>query len=1561
MKKVFWWIFGILLTPLLLFVILVVLFYLPPIQNWAVEKVTAIVSEKTGMQISIGHVQLSFPLDLSIENFKMIAPPSSTASSLPEVNIPTEDRDTIADVERLVVDVQLWPLLHKKVIINELEVTNTKLNTNGFVDAAQVKGSFKRLFVTSKGIDLDQQMVELNGTRLEEAQVSIVIRDSVPEDTTKTETLWKIHADSLAIVRSEVILHMPGDTMSIQAQMSELKAHEAFIDLTSQTYTVNNVDWIDGELRYDQNILPPIDGLDFNHLDLTSINIGIDSIYYHDPSLRFFIRQMGLKEKSSLEVTNITGAVAMEDGSLKLPRFHLKMPSSDVLLSLDMPLSLTDSIDPGRMKLRMDAQLGRQDLLPFMSLLPPAMQERWPHYQLSLKGQLDGNMDYMEFSDLDVVLPTAFAVKADGFVTHLNDMKQLRADVQFEAQTQNLDFVMAVLPRDVQKNYRFPPLKTKGRAKADGAQYNADVTVYESNGAVKLKGSLNKDVMSYDAKFEVDNLNVHHFMPHDSIYTVTADLTVSGKGTDFLLPRTTLNASGRIDHLRYGHLILDSIALKAQVRNGRANVDIDSHNALLDGLVGLDFLMNPRQLEGTLTADVNEVDLYKFGVVDNPLSIGLCGHVDVSSDMKTTHSVNGFFNDLTLRDSLKTYRPKDIGLLLKTRPDTTYMRVQTGDFIVKLDASGYYEPLLEKLTLLDDSVMSQIEQKIINQSAIRSMLPEMKVHVESKNDNPVAALLKAGQEITFKDLLFDLTSSPVDGLNGNGYIHALTFNEVRLDTINFRLSERNGHLSFGGQVCNNKKNPDFVFNALFDGLVQERGATLGVRYFDASNKLGVRIGAQAEMVDSGIRLHLVPEHPTIGYKEFNLNKDNYILLTPHHKIETKIDLVAYDGAGVKIYSEDDDPSYLQDITISLNKVNLGEVSSVLPYMPSVTGLLDGDYHIVQDAEGNFSVVSDMTVQNMSYEKSFLGNLSTEMVYLQKENDAHAIEARLMKDEQEIGQITGTYYHQGEGSLDAVFKMKHLPLSLVNGFIPDHIIGLQGYGDGELAIKGKIAEPHVDGEIYLDSSYIESVPYGVTMRFDNDPMRIVDSKLLFENFAVYAYNNNPLNVQGNVDFSHLDHMKVDLRMRAQNFQIIGAEENPQSIVYGKTFVNVLASMRGPVDDLTMRGRLEVLGSTDMNYVLRDSPLATDNRLNELVKFTDFSDTAQVIVERPSLNGFRMDMTVDVSTGAHIMAYLNTDHSNYIDLMGGGTLRMQYSPSENLRMTGRYTLSNGEMKYSLHIIPLKTFTIQDGSYIEFTGDVMNPTLNITATERTKANVTDNSGVSRSVLFDCGVKITKTLNDMGVEFTLDAPEDLQLHGELMAMGVEQRGKLAVTMLTTGMYLNSDGSNTGSFTMNSALGAFLNSEIHSITGNALRTLDLSFGMDKATDASGQNYTDYSFKFAKRFMDNRLKISVGGLVSTGASYQQRNNSFFDNVSLEYRLNQTANKFITVYYQNNAYDWLDGYMQKYGAGFTWRRSLQSFWDIFRFKDTQDRMHMRPMSPESPNDTTKVQQEKEKNK
>ena len=1513
---------GILLSPVLLFVLLTILIYLPPVQNWLVDKVAAYASEETGMEITVDHVDLSFPLDLGVDGIRVIHQP-----------------DTIADVERLVVDVQLVPLFGGKVVVNQLEIKNTQLNTNGFVEAAKVKGRFSRLFVKSDGIDLHRETIEVNGARLEDAQLDIALNDSVPEDTTTSQNRWKIHIDEARVQHSDIALHMPGDTMSVRMHMGSLTAREAQVDLETETYTVQQVDWDNGALQYDQNFQPRIDGLDYNHLDLSHISIGIDSIYYHDPTLRLVMRHVALREKSGLQVTDLTGPVEMENGTLRLPKFHLKTPDSEIAVEMDMPLNLMDSIAPGQLQLRLRAQVGKKDVMVFLADMPQGFRDRWPDSPLQVEGALSGNMQHMEFSDVEMTLPSAFHATVTGYADHLDNPKQLRADVQFQAQGGDLSFLVQMLPRQMQRDYRIPNgIRAEGRVKADRANYTFDVTANEDKGRVKLQGQLNADLMRYDATLHVDQLNVHHFMPRDSIYTVTADVKVQGQGTDFLSPRTQLTADAQIQHLRYGHWNLDNMTAQATIRNGHALVDVLSDNPLVNGRLNVDALLNTKKLNATITADLNTVNLYKMRLVDKPLSLGLCGHVDVTSDMKLTHYVSGLISDITVRDSSKALRSEFVGLHLNTTSDTTIVRAQSGDFIVKLDGSGNYEQLLKQLIVLSDSASAQLSNKIIDQPALRRLLPTMKVHVESKRDNPLVTILKS-QGVDFTQLLFDMATSPETGVNGNGFVHSLTYDDVRLDTINFRLTQRKNHLSFGGQIRNNKNNPQFVFNALFDGILQERGATFGVRYYDSDNKLGARIGAQAEMLDSGLNVRLMPETPTLGYKLFKLNADNYIFLGNNKRVKANIDLLAEDGMGVKIYSEESDPTALQDITVSLNKFNLDEVTSVIPYMPRMTGMLHGDYHVVQDAEGHLSVASDMSVRDMTYERSPIGNVSTELLYLQQGDSAHVVEARLMKDDAEIGLLSGTYYHVGGGSLDAMLQLERMPLNIVNGFVPDHLFGLQGYGDGKMTVRGPLSRPQVNGEIYLDSSYVESVPYGVSLRFDNDPVRIVDSKLLLDNFTLYSYNENPLNIQGSVDFSDLDRVMVDVRMRARNFQIIGAKENPHSVAYGKAFVNVFASMRGPADNLNMRGRLEVLGSTDMAYILRDTPLTTDNHLDNLVKFKDFSDTAQVVVNRPPLNGFTMDMTLDVSMGAHIMAYLNADHSNFIDLMGGGTLRMLYTPTDNLRLTGRYTLSNGEMKYSLPVIPLKTFVIQNGSYIEFTGDPMNPTLNITATERTKATVTGSNGAGRSVDFDCGVVVTKTLKDMGVVFTLDAPEDMQLHSELQSMSVEQRGKLAVTMLTTGMYL-ADG-NTQPFSMNSALSSFLNSEINNITGNALRTIDLSFGVDQSLDGTGQTHTDYSFKFAKRFLNNRLKIAVGGKVSSGAELQQRNKSFFDNVSLEYRLDDTANKYLTLFFQNNSYDWLDGYTQKYGGGFIWRRRIQRFTDIFRFKDPAPQRLMRP--------------------
>ena len=141
------------------------------------------------------------------------------------------------------------------------------------------------------------------------------------------------------------------------------------------------------------------------------------------------------------------------------------------------------------------------------------------------------------------------------------------------------------------------------------------------------------------------------------------------------------------------------------------------------------------------------------------------GAVTINSDLKHNHELKGRLGSLSLKDSTKTYHPEDIGLLLRATRDTTLARIQSGDFIVKLDAPGNYEPLLKQLTTLADSVTAQYKDKVIDQSAIKRLLPTMRLHVESSRDNPVADLLRT-KKVDFKNLYADIRTSAETGING---------------------------------------------------------------------------------------------------------------------------------------------------------------------------------------------------------------------------------------------------------------------------------------------------------------------------------------------------------------------------------------------------------------------------------------------------------------------------------------------------------------------------------------------------------------------------------------------------------------------------------------------------------------------------------------------------------------------------------------------------------------------------------------------------------------------------
>ena len=1517
MKKAFTWIGLTLLSPILLFVIIAILLYLPPVQNWAVDKVAEIASEETGMQISVDHVSLAFPLDLSVEGVKVV-----------------RQDDLIADVECVVVDVRLLPLMKKRVVVNQVKLQGATVNTLDLISDVQVKGTVGLLTASSRSIDLNEGVVDVDGAYLNNADITILLSDTAAVDTTTSEPApWLIRVDSVGISQSRVRLHMPGDSMLIDASIGKASAANGYIDLLHSLYKVETFHLDGSSVSYDLPYEPRQEkGLDYNHLALSGIRLGISNFSFCAPDLALTIGEAALREQCGLEVTQIEGIFKMDSAGIRLPQLLLSTPYSNIRARGEFDFNALDSIQPGRMALNLDASLGKNDLMVFLTDMPAAFGKQWPEWPLSIKGNVNGNMEQIHVGELDVTLPTAFHVKGHGNASKLNDMTQLLAQLDIEAETYNLDFVTTLANPQDMEGIRIPHgIKLNGTVHAGGQRYTANLTAREGKGFVKAKGWLVQNMMAYQADVQMQNMNLHHFMPSLNLSELSLTAKAQGRGTDFFKPSSWLDANVNLNHMRYGSLNVDSMTATAQLKNGRAIATVKGDNHLLRGTITADALLSTKNVSATLSTDVQKLDLYAMQLVEKELRVGMCGHIDFQSNLDDIYKVSGLIGDIYIQDSINTFRPDDVGLTVRTQPDTTLVRMQSGDLVIKADASGGYKPLIDNFMALTDTVTEQLRQRLLNETTIKAMWPNAKLYIKSGRQNPIMRLMQSSAGIYFKDMQVDLSTSKAKGLNGDVHIYSLNLDSMRIDTIRIHLRDSDHGLTYQGQVTNNRRNPQFVFNALLDGHLHQKGGVVGLRFYDDRNALGLRIGASASMERDGMSVKLLPERPTLGYREFALNKDNLLHLGRDLKLKANVEMLADDGTGVKIYSENQDSTMLQDLTVSLHRFDLDKLTSVIPYMPHITGILDGDFHLMMDQEQKISVASDLQVAKMTYEKSPIGNVNTELVYMQREDDTHAVQAIMMLEGREVLDLNGSYKNEGKGYLDATLALHRTPMNIVNGFIPDHLLGLEGFAEGELSVKGATNMPQVDGEIYLDSAYLISQPYGVRLRFDNDPVRIINSKLLLENFTMYAYNKNPLNIMGEIDFHDTDRITMSVRMRAQNFQLVNSKQTAESIAYGKVFVNVLAGMSGPLDQLRVRGRLDLLGTTDFTYLLLDSPISTDNRLDELVKFADFSDSTQTVVIKPKPDGLTVDMNISIDPGARILCGLNSELTNFVDLNGGGTLNMKYN-SDGISLTGRYTLTNGTMKYSLPVIPLKTFYIQEGSYVEFTGDITNPRLNITATERTKATVGQDNGESRNVTFDSGVIITKTLNDMGLEFIIDAPEDMNISNELNTMSTEQRAKLAVTMLTTGMYMTE--SNTSKLSINSALSSFLQSEINNITGSALKTIDLSVGLNSSTDATGQARTDYSFKFAKRFWNNRIKVQIGGKVTAGNDVGKQ--TFFDNVSMEYRLTSTSNQYVKLFYNQNVYDWLEGNTAEYGAGYIYKRKLTKLSDIFRIwgKDTQ---------------------------
>lgn len=1569
------------LGALILFILLLpVLAYLPPVQTLLKDAACKIVGKSTGMQVKIDRFRLRFPLDIELDGVRIIE-----ASG-----------DTMLSARALIADVKMRPLLRLDAQLNRLELHDATYAMTS-ADSSLTLSLRAGYLRTEAGsyFNLRDMHLRLRQPVLKDAIVNVDMNVwKQQKDTASSPTRFLIEADKLTLSRVTYSMTMPPVIASLSATIDDGIVKDASVNLTDSHLSFGSVDVRDGNVSYltptaeyikahpapadttsassasppmtieigdaslhfsrvlyaTQNARP-LPGFDPSYIEVAPMSISLHDFYNRQSSLRLPVSSLKASERSGLHITRASGLVAIDSTGLSLSDFSLSTPASSLSATASLPFALM-SMQQGAPSGEINASgsIAWSDIYAFMPALRnmlrplPAAFTAFP-IDFDIKGR--GSMQKVIIDRLGISSGRFISLAAEGHAVNPTDLRKLNASLTFSGSMQDPAPAMQLLRQlsAATTGVRVPKFAISGTAQAIGRSYSADIALRSPAGNVAAKGSVALGPESYDLDARLASLSLGEVMPSLGLGTISGTIHASGTGFNPAHPGASATMKASMQELSYNGCALAPLSLDAEINHGEYGIDMRAaaphFNLSLDGKGHID--ADTYYIDAD--ADVTYLDLQALGLMSD-----ICrgsGKISLHGNANPTAML--FDLDMSTYDVDWEYAGKFYALrqaldasLLATE-EMIDLEVHGRELNAMFHAPTSLKSFMAAIDKAMPLISSQIAKKQIDFEALQPALPPFSLSLDAQGSGLLSELLD-GTGYSAASLRANI-SNDSKILGDIKLLSASSGEQMTLDTVTLNLSQRGKLMDYRLHLGNRPGNmPEFA-QVTASGYVGGNRASLFVRQQNAKGETGYRLGVTAAMLDSVLALHLTPVKAVIGYKNWTINDDNYINIGPGRRIAA--DLQAASGASsIALHSSVSGDS-LPALDVDINNLLIEDFLQIAALAPPVTGAIDSRMHLVyrgSSITGNGSV----GVSRLRYDGMDVGDLDFNFKAGMNFNGNVGCSLGLLLNKSEILRASGYILNDSTAAAHNTPQLAQLkvdlldfPLDIANPFIGPDIMKLDGHLNGSMKLTGSMEAPLLNGEITCDSVGVYIPMAASRLHLDSSqPITVKDNSLLFENFNIYASGKNPITLTGYLDAKDLSDIRFDMSLAGNNVALVNNKRSAGSDIYGQLFVTLAAHAKGSLSRMTVDGNMQVLPATNIFYTLASAsgtPLSGQPSTTDVVKFVQFSDSTMVVKAdtlRSSTTAMRITASLGIISGAKVT----------VNLSGNGTDKVQISPSGNLsylqtymgdmRLNGTLSLGSGFARYSLPAIGDKSFDIDPESYVTWTGDILNPSLHINATDHVKANVQQEGANSRLIYFDVLLSVLGTLNAPKVSFDLSTDDDITVQNELQGMTAEQRSASAINLLLYNTYTG-PGVKASANLGGNPLYSFLEGQLNSLAAKYITGVDLSFGIDqydKTVNGETSGTTSYSYQVSKSLFDNRFKIVVGGNYSTDANADENfAQNLISDISFEYSLRQTATSsmYVRLFRHTGFESILEGEITETGVGFVLKRKIADLRSLFR--------------------------------
>lgn len=1537
-------------------VLLVIALYLPPVQHFIKNKAVTYVSENFGMQLSVERLRLRFPLRLAVDDAQAV----------------TTEGDTLFRCAALRADIALWPLLRKEVVVRQFEFDETSFHLDDTTGGLDLRVRVQKLALTADRVDLAQQTAHIPSIRLSGATVGLTLSEARP-DTTETDTTaaplrWKIAADRLLLDRIAFTMRNTSPESDLKARIESGEIAACAVDLGDQSVNVGRLSLDGGGFAYlsDTTASPapersaepsdttatqpwsiragairvgafavryglpygaPRAGFDPNHIVISGLNIAIDSVFNRGTEVRATLADLNFTERSGLAVTRTRGDIRMDSTGYGLRAFRLQTSASTIRAQAVVGAGIASMEPATPIDARIDMTLGASDLARFIEW-NDTLRRQLGNRSLTVAAQVGGTLNKLNLNRFSVELPRVFALRANGSVQQPTDPERMQGRIALSGELTDPQFVSPLLPDGI----TLPRMRLHSDLRAAAGRFEGLATLWAGTGKLTAEGSFIPRSERYTARIEADSLPLYAFLPTDSSSIATFAIRAAGHGFDPFSPQTTADIETRIVQAVYDRFDFGGLSLTAALADHRFRGRFVGENRALNADLHFGGLLTRARQEASIEGRIAQLDLERMHLVAQPANASLRLRAAASATETKAYTATVVLD--TVRVRYGTFENTVNRTTLTAEADSAHARadVSSGDLQLTFRSTVGLDSLAGGFDRAIAEIQRQIRAGRIDADTIGYTLPPFSLDFRAGRNNILNNyLLARGMGFGQATLTGRTTHGKPFGIQAE--INRFSTQGIVLDTIKAGIGSRNGRLRYFARLGNRPGNMNRLGSIFLDGNASGNSALVRLVQLDRQGRKGLDFGLRGTLTDSAVTVNLVPRRPVFGFSEWSVNGSNYVRYAFDRSLTADL-RIQRPGQSFSLQSSTASDMPAGSLRLGVTGFDIAGALNLLPKAPPVGGRLGLDLTFGL-ADSLLAAQGTIAIDTLRYENRSVGDIGLRLAYRGEAHNGQQGSADLSINRQPALSLAG-HYHPADTAraVRLTADLPGIPLEVLNPFLPEGSGSLTGKLAGHIEADGPTDALQLNGSLQFIKTAVDVAAIGTRFGISGNPILLQGGRVLFNDWGLIAPNRQPLTVNGYIDLHDFQQIATDLRIEASDFQLVNVEKNMSAMVFGRASADLSARMRGPLDALNIRGNATLLTGTEVTYVMRESPMSIRDQSQNVVNFTAFNDTTTVYAVRPPAiirpTGIDMLMNVSIDPDVEISVYLSEDGQNRIDLQGGGTLTYAMNRLGDTRFAGKYELSGGRVRYSPPVISTKDFAISPGGYVSWTGDIADPTFSIRAAQTLRTTVTMEDQTSRQVTFRIIIAISGSMQQLDVGFDLAAPEDLTLQNQLASLTPEQRQNQAMSLLIYNTYTGPGTSakvNTGN-----PLNSFIAKELNQWAQNSLPGVDLSFGVDSYDDPAagpGGTRTDYSYKLSKKFFDNRVRVAVGGKVTTGDPNQNAAENLIDDISLEYQLTRRDNMYLKAFRETNFESILEGDVTETGVGFGVRKKILKLGDLFR--------------------------------